>query len=61
MVKAATVQTEETFMYLWVNECYRVFHDRLTNAKDRKWFQDIIMETLERNFQNPPEKAELFS
>ena len=61
MTRAAAIQTDETYMTLWVNECYRVFHDRLVDAKDRQWFQDIIMELLERNFQNVPEKAELFS
>jgi dynein heavy chain len=29
---------------LWMHESMRVFHDRLINAEDKKWFTDLISE-----------------
>jgi len=35
MTKPVSIQTDQVFMNLWVNECFRVFHDRLINNEDR--------------------------
>ncbi|RHY56820.1 hypothetical protein DYB38_001612 [Aphanomyces astaci] len=35
---------------LWSHECLRVFHDRLIDAADRKWFQEVLGETVQRHF-----------
>lgn len=38
-------------MKLWVNESFRVFHDRLINDEDRQWFLDYTKELIGRNFK----------
>ena len=48
-------------MRLWVNECCRVFHDRLINMDDTQWFRDLTMDLISKNFKQSPEKEELFS
>jgi dynein heavy chain len=48
-------------MRLWVNECCRVFHDRLINEDDTNWFTDLTMDLISKNFKQAPEKDELFS
>ena len=47
-------------MKLWVNECMRVFFDRLIDEHDREWFFNVVLENLNRNFKMSPEKDELF-
>jgi dynein heavy chain len=51
MTKPVSIQTEDVFMRLWVNECFRVFHDRLINNDDRKWFVDFTSDLIGRNFK----------
>jgi len=48
-------------MRLWVNECSRVFGDRLINEEDLNWFKDIVMELISKNFKQPADKDEVFS
>lgn len=52
MVKPVSIGTDDLFSKLWVNECFRVFYDRLINEEDRQWFKDIIIELLGRNFKS---------
>jgi len=40
-------------MRLWVNESFRVFHDRLVNDQDRGWFCEYTRELVGRNFKLP--------
>jgi dynein heavy chain, axonemal len=48
-------------MRLWVNECSRVFGDRLINEEDLNWFKDIVMELIGKNFKQPADRDEVFS
>jgi len=48
-------------MRLWVNECFRVFHDRLINEDDKDWIKSFIMDLLAKNFKMSPDRDELFS
>ena len=60
MTKPISTSNDDVFMRLWVNECTRVFYDRLINDEDRAWFKNIICELLAKNFKMAPEKEELF-
>jgi len=31
---------------LWLHECSRVFADRLINAEDLKWFNEVVLELI---------------
>ena len=48
-------------MKLWVNESFRVFHDRLINDSDREWIKQLIIDLLGKNFKMSPERDDLFS
>jgi dynein heavy chain len=61
MTKPISINNEDVFMRLWVNECMHVFYDRLINDEDREWLQNLITELLAKNFKMAPEKEELFS
>tara|TARA_B110000285_G_C15112235_1_gene611833 strand:+ start:1131 stop:2204 length:1074 start_codon:yes stop_codon:yes gene_type:complete len=61
MVKQQSIPTEDIFMRLWVNECCRVFHDRLINTDDTNWFKDLTVDLINKNFKQSPDKDELFS
>ena len=61
MTKPQSIQTEDVFMRLWVNECCRVFHDRLINTDDTNWFKDLTMDLISKNFKQSAEKDELFA
>ena len=43
MVKPHSLRSEEDFARLWVNECQRVFMDRLNADNDRLFFKELIM------------------
>jgi hypothetical protein len=34
MTRPVSIQNEDVFMRLWVNESFRVFYDRLINTED---------------------------
>lgn len=51
MVKPVSLQSPESLARLWINECLRVFYDRLINNDDKKWFTQLIMELMARNFR----------
>jgi dynein heavy chain len=61
MVKPVSIQNEDLFMRLWVNESCRVFHDRLISDEDRKWFKDFTAELIGRNFKLACDPEELFT
>lgn len=61
MTKPVSIANEDVFMRLWVNECFRVFYDRLINDEDRSWFRDLIVELINKNFKASPDKDELFA
>ena len=60
MTKPVSVQSPESIARLWVNECLRVFHDRLINNDDKKWFTEFLDELLKRQFRLNFEYEELF-
>lgn len=60
MTKPVSIQTPETACKLWVNECMRVFHDRLINDEDREWFIENIMDSVRGAWRVPVEKDEMF-
>ena len=43
-----------------MNECLRVFHDRLISSEDKLWFTELLSELLKRNFKNNVDHDELF-
>lgn len=60
MSKPASVATDDVFMRLWVNECMRVFYDRLINKHDTDWLEELLLELVSKNFKMSPEREELF-
>jgi dynein heavy chain len=45
MTKPVSISSSDTFARLWMHECCRVFHDRLINAEDKKWFTRMLIES----------------
>lgn len=39
------------FLRLWYHECCRVFQDRLVNDQDRNWFNDLLHERINIDFE----------
>jgi len=60
MTKSFSVQSPESAMRLWVNEVSRVFHDRLINNEDRRWFTEHVTELVNNGFRIKVEHDELF-
>lgn len=60
MTRPVSIQNDETFMRLWVNESFRVFYDRLISEGDREWLKELIIELLGKNFKMSPDRDELF-
>lgn len=60
MTKPVSISNDDIFMRLWVNECFRVFYDRLINDDDRAWFKNIIIDLIGKNFKMAPEREELY-
>lgn len=48
------MQRREKLLLLWYHENVRVFSDRLVNDQDRKWFDDLLRNTMSREFQCDP-------
>lgn len=46
MIKPVNCKEGDHIIRLWVHEASRVFHDRLVDDIDRKWFRESIMELL---------------
>ena len=46
----------ETLLGLWYHECMRVFCDKLTNDKDKKWYEHYMKQHIEANFPNLAER-----
>lgn len=38
--------TRPLMLRLWIHECFRVFSDRLTDARDRDWFKEALNDQL---------------
>ena len=46
MTRPQSIQNSKVFTKLWLHECQRIFHDRLIDEGDRKFFRDLVMELL---------------
>eukprot|EP00002_Diphylleia_rotans_P022931 TRINITY_DN4501_c0_g1_i3.p1 TRINITY_DN4501_c0_g1~~TRINITY_DN4501_c0_g1_i3.p1 ORF type:complete len:4513 (-),score=1142.54 TRINITY_DN4501_c0_g1_i3:360-11993(-) len=44
------IDSKEAMTKLWIHETYRVFHDRLNDDEDRKWFNNLMAEKLNALF-----------
>jgi dynein heavy chain len=60
MTRPVSIQSPETITKLWVNECMRVFHDRLINEEDKSWFKELIMDQVKGAFRTAVEEDEMF-
>lgn len=60
MTKSVSIGNPDVFAKLWLNECSRVFMDRLINDEDREWFMEQSMDMMSKNFKNALDKEELF-
>lgn len=60
MTKPISVQNPETMARLWINESQRVFFDRLINNEDKKWFSQLVIELISRNFRMSMEHDTVF-
>lgn len=60
MVRQRQCPDTTTFAKLWTHECCRVFHDRLRNKTDQRWFTDFIVTLLPRHFGERLSHEQLF-
>ena len=60
MTKPISVGSPETLAKLWMHECLRVFHDRLINEDDKKWFTLMLAEMSTVYFRVRIEHDEFF-
>jgi len=49
-IKTPTSDTPTMLLRLWKHECMRVFQDKLTNEKDKKWFEDTLEKVTAQQF-----------
>ncbi|XP_028841933.1 dynein heavy chain 1, axonemal isoform X2 [Denticeps clupeoides] len=47
MAEAGKIQGKTCLLQLWYHESCRVFQDRLVNAEDRQWFDDLYQARIE--------------
>jgi dynein heavy chain, axonemal len=50
-------EAAETLLCLWKHESMRVFCDKLTNEKDKKWFQSYLRSHIESSFPSLAERV----
>ena len=60
MIKPVSCSTGEIFAKLWMHECCRVFHDRLINEADKKWFTKLMAELSNVYFKSRFEHDDIF-
>jgi dynein heavy chain, axonemal len=44
--KTEILQQDLNFLTIWKHECERVFSDKLTDFKDKEWFQKVLLVVL---------------
>jgi len=60
MTNPSSIPDSKVFARLWLHECQRVFHDRLIDEEDRKFFRDLSMELLTLKFKEKYTEEDLF-
>jgi dynein heavy chain, axonemal len=60
MTKPVCLPSPEVFAKLWMHECLRVFHDRLINEEDKRWFTRMLAELSNVYFRVRFEHDDLF-
>jgi len=61
MTRPVSIQNDEVFMKLWVNETFRVFYDRLINDEDREWFKNFVVDLVAVRFKMKADLQTLFA
>jgi len=52
--KTEILQQDLNFLTIWKHECERVFSDKLTDFKDKEWFQKSFIELVNKHFGSEP-------
>ena len=60
MTKPVSIGSPETMTKLWMHECLRVFHDRLINEDDKRWFTMMLAELSNVYFRVRIEHDDIF-
>ena len=60
MIKPLQVKDEEQMTRLWIHEVSRVFHDRMINEQDRRWYYALIVEMVTRRFSLKWNEEDIF-
>lgn len=60
MAKTQTLNRTDKMIKLWVHEASRVFHDRLINNEDKRWFTDLVIDLVRQVFRVEYTHADLF-
>ena len=50
MIKPAAVPNKLSITRLWAHECMRVFHDRLIDGHDQRYFKELVVELVQGTF-----------
>ncbi|CAG9323486.1 unnamed protein product [Blepharisma stoltei] len=51
MGKPRTLNNPDMLINLWIHETMRVFHDRLINKQDKRWFTEMVTKMLGQHFR----------
>ena len=60
MIKADNCPDATTMTRLWAHECMRVFHDRLIDDHDQKYFKELVVELVQANLSQSWDYEETF-
>ena len=60
MITPSACRNKNTMVRLWAHETLRVFHDRLINDTDQKWFCDALFNNMQKNFTVNLTQEQLF-
>ena len=60
MARTQTLNRNDKMIKLWIHESCRVFHDRLINKEDKKWFTDLVIDLIKSVFRVDWTAADLF-
>ena len=60
MIQPSCCSDATTAIRLWAHECMRVFHDRLIDDADQRYFKELILELVQGRFSKNWEYEETF-